>query len=508
MLHDCRPGWALPLLLLTLCGAAFAILGDEILTLIPIADTTLFQTLPGNNLGALDTFIAGNTAVGLSNRALIRFDVAGQLPQNATIQSVSLALTVSRATADASNVFRLHRMLRDWTEGTGSGSNIGFPALVYEATLSCLLFPDIPWSSPGAGPPEDYVEEASCETEIGNSGTPEFPSTSGLISDVERWRTNTSENFGWILICADEAALRTARRFASRETVTNPPVLIIRYLLPERLSVELSPSADTALFQYRPDNNFGASELAAGSIGIETNRSRALLKFEVTNAIPPDAVLTGARLRLRVTRTPGVVETGSRFELHRVLKDWGEGNKIGTLGDLAEDGEATWFARHHPDVLWSVPGAAAPDDYSPTIESTQFIDSFGWYQFDHLAASVKFWQEHPSDNHGWILISGSEDVPRSARRFAPRESGAEYPVLQLDYVPMPHIDRFELSNGFVELTFDQLARNAYAIEGTADPSPDGWMTLTNLPPQAVSGAISVRLKATSISSFYRVKLTL
>ena len=108
-----------------------------------------------------------------------------------------------------------------------------------------------------------------------------------------------------------------------------------------------------------------------------------------------------------------------------MLKDWGEGNKTEILGLPAEDGEATWFARHYPDVLWSVPGAAAPEDYSPTIESTQFIDGFGWYQFDHLEASVKFWQEHQADNYGWILVSQAEDLQRSARRFAPRESDEE-----------------------------------------------------------------------------------
>ena len=489
-----------------LFGVTFAVWGAESFSLFPIADTTLYQTEPGNNLGALDSLIAGTTAVGFSNRALIRFDLAGKVPSNATIESVTLSLTVSRATADTSNVFRLHRVLQSWNEGTGSGPNIGVPALPDEATWTTRIFPDSPWSSPGAGAPGDFVDEASGETEIGNAGSHEFPSTTGLVSDVERWRTNASENFGWILLCADEGTFHTARRFASREAAADAPVLTIRYLLPERLAIELSPSADTSLFQYEPDNNLGASELASGSIGIGTSQSRALLKFELADNLPPDAALTGASLRLRVTRTPGATGIGSRFQLHRMLKDWGEGNKSGTLGSPAEVGEATWFARHYPDVMWSVPGAADPDDYSPTIEGAQFIDTLGWYEFTSLEAGIKFWQSHPSDNHGWILVSDNEDVPRSARRFASRESETDHPVLRIEYVLPPHIDQIKTSNSSVEITFNELARNSYAIESTADPGSGAWATLTNLPLPTVSGPVTVRLDATPADSFYRIKL--
>ena len=89
-------------------------------TLAPVSDTTLFQTSPTNNLGAEPTLISGSTVSGLFNRALLKFDIVGAgIPANAIIESVALNITVTKTIAVDPSSFTLHRVLRDWGEGTG-----------------------------------------------------------------------------------------------------------------------------------------------------------------------------------------------------------------------------------------------------------------------------------------------------------------------------------------------------------------------------------------------------
>jgi len=50
------------------------------ITLHPVADTTLFSTVPSNNLGASLELVAGANGRGEPRRALIRFDPVSQIP--------------------------------------------------------------------------------------------------------------------------------------------------------------------------------------------------------------------------------------------------------------------------------------------------------------------------------------------------------------------------------------------------------------------------------------------
>ncbi|HKQ40423.1 MAG TPA: hypothetical protein VJ063_20295, partial [Verrucomicrobiae bacterium] len=68
--------------------------------------------------------------------------------------------------------------------------------------------------------------------------------------------------------------------------------------------VPLTPSADTTLFQSFPDNNLGGiTSLAVGTTA-HGLVSRALIKFDVAGRIPPDAIVTSARLRTTIARAP------------------------------------------------------------------------------------------------------------------------------------------------------------------------------------------------------------
>jgi hypothetical protein len=136
--------------------------------------------------------------------------------------------------------------------------------------------------------------------------------------------------------------------------------------------------------------------------------------------------------------------------LHRALKEWGEGDKGGTLGSEATDGEATWLAAMHPNVEWSGAGASGADDTDAKISSSVSMNALGAYTFPstpNLVADVQSWLTNPASNFGWLMKSAAENVQQSARRFANRESGTGAASLTVTYeVPAAElkIQQFEL----------------------------------------------------------------
>ncbi|HZI33703.1 MAG TPA: DNRLRE domain-containing protein, partial [Candidatus Binatia bacterium] len=181
-------------------------LADSV-TVSPVADTTLFETTPTNNLGAEATLVCGTTASGFRNRTVLKFDAAAQVPAGTVITSATLTLTVVKVNpfTPVSATFELHRLLQSWGEGTGAGFNRGLGATNGEATWNARVFPDDLWSSPGAAVDTDYVAAVSSSAFIGGPGGYPLSSTPALVADVQSWLDDTNSNFGWILICTDEA---------------------------------------------------------------------------------------------------------------------------------------------------------------------------------------------------------------------------------------------------------------------------------------------------------------
>src|SRR5947209_11443572 len=87
------------LILFLLLAGALEDLEAAIITLSPLADTTLSQLNPNNNFGGETSFSSGFTDDALTNRALLKFDVASKVPSNAIIEQVTLTLTVLHSTA-------------------------------------------------------------------------------------------------------------------------------------------------------------------------------------------------------------------------------------------------------------------------------------------------------------------------------------------------------------------------------------------------------------------------
>jgi len=211
-------------------------------------------------------------------------------------------------------------------------------------------------------------------------------------------------------------------------------------------TVSLQPIADTTLFEVAPGNNLGgAFFLNAGTAG-NGFRNRALLRFDVSGSIPAGSIITGATLTMDIVRQPTTGMEISLFDLRRIFQPWGEGVQVPEdinspgLGAPAASDEATWNHRFAPGAAWSVPGGAEGVDFSTIVSGVALVQSIGepvvFESTSELVADIRAWLDQPSQNFGWMFITESEGVPKTARSFASRESGFG-PTLTVDFTTVP-----------------------------------------------------------------------
>ena len=75
--------------------------------LIPVADTSLLEVAPSNNLGGFAGMNAGTTQEYNRTRALLRFDLS-HLPTNTLILSAALQVEVTRQPDEPPKIGRAH----------------------------------------------------------------------------------------------------------------------------------------------------------------------------------------------------------------------------------------------------------------------------------------------------------------------------------------------------------------------------------------------------------------
>jgi len=234
-------------------------------TLTPSADTTMIAVAPTNSNGGQDFFNSGTTQNGTLNRGLLRFDLSS-LPTNAVILSASVVVSVVKLPAEppAAAPFSLHRMFRDWGEGTNTGIlNIGqgSPANPGDATWTHAQFDTNAWTAPGGVPGVDFAAFESGSAfiyDIGGSPYTLGP-TAELATDVQDWVQNPAANFGWLFLCDDEATRFTAKRFGARENPTPDlrPQLQLAYLIPPHVeSAEFSGAYFVLRFRAEADHTY------------------------------------------------------------------------------------------------------------------------------------------------------------------------------------------------------------------------------------------------------------
>ncbi len=195
-------------------------------------DNTLYESSIGaSSNGAGQGIFAGRTNNNVLRRALIQFDVASAIPAGSTIESVELTLSVTR-TVTQTQPFTVHRVTSDWGEGASDASaneGQGGTAQAGDATWVHTFSPDRMWQTPGG----DFVSQASGQLNVQGNGAFTWPSTDGLVADVQRWVDNPGSNFGWV-VRGDEVEQKSAKRFGSRENTSEAarPKLVITFTPP------------------------------------------------------------------------------------------------------------------------------------------------------------------------------------------------------------------------------------------------------------------------------------
>jgi hypothetical protein len=217
------------------------------------------------------------------------------------------------------------------------------------------------------------------------------------------------------------------------------------WLCSQAATVSLQPVADTTLFEIAPGNNLGGADFFNAGTSGNGSRNRALLRFDVSS-IPAGSLITGATLNMDIVRQPSTGMEISFFDLRRVLQPWGEGAQVPAdanspgLGAPAAPGEATWNERFAGTTAWNVPGGEEGSDYSATVSATAFVQGLGdpvtFESTSELIADIRAWINQPSENLGWLLMTESEGMPKTARGFASRESGFG-PTLLVEFTPVP-----------------------------------------------------------------------
>jgi hypothetical protein len=197
--------------------------------------------------------------------------------------------------------------------------------------------------------------------------------------------------------------------------------------------------------------------------------------------------------------------------------DWGEGNKTtptnspnaGT-GSPATTNEANWYYRlAYTTNLWTLPGGAATNDYSPIASSSQTIyglaDSpYTFGSTPALVTDVQFWLDQPQYNFGWMLLCESENTDFSARRFGSREDSNFPPELQIEYLIAPLIDRAERSGDQFNLFFTAQPAQTYEVEFCGSLDTHQWQTLANVGSFAEVTRVLVVDPISSAQRFYRL----
>jgi len=221
-------------------------------TITPSKDNTLYESTTGSESnGAGDHLFAGTTNVGDIRRAVLAFDVSGNVPAGMTVDSVKLTMSMSKTKLPPSNhLVALHPLTQDWGEGTSDAplqEGGGGIATAGDATWLHTFYDTQMWNTPGG----DFEATPSATVTVSGVATYTWGSSPEMVADVQGWLDDEANNFGWILI-GDEIAAASAKRFDSRESGA-PPQLQIFYSIPTAVERPRETPAAVALLSSYPN---------------------------------------------------------------------------------------------------------------------------------------------------------------------------------------------------------------------------------------------------------------
>ena len=262
-----------------------------------------------------------------------------------------------------------------------------------------------------------------------------------------------------------------------------------QFAINAQTNVTISPVLDTSIHSsgFNPK---GTATILSGnrrSIGI---LDRGLLRFDLS-AIPTEANVTGATLRLKIVQVP-IDAVFSPFELHRALIPWAA--------------DATWL-NSNASLPWSSPGGGAESDYATPAVLGVRVAASAEYVFastNQMIADITGWIADPASNHGWLLKSANEGTQGTAIHFGSSESAVP-PALEISYslsVEAPVLREAKLISTNFTFEIHGSAGVNYDVQMTGQVDSGNWTTFTN-----VAGAetpVVITVPAANAQEYFRV----
>lgn len=201
----------------------------------------------------------------------------------------------------------------------------------------------------------------------------------------------------------------------------------------EGTEITLTPIKDNTLYEDGTGAlSNGTGDRMFSGVTLQPDLRRALVAFDLS-VIPQGNQIVEATLTLEQVMT---ISGAQSVSIHRVLKDWGEGDSVAPgqqgAGGPSSAGDATWIHTFYDTDFWSSPGG----DYAATPSATTLVDGFGQFTWSstEMALDVQDWVYDSSSNFGWIII-GNEGTPGTAKTFSTREASVGQPTLTVVYIP-------------------------------------------------------------------------
>jgi hypothetical protein len=241
--------------------------------------------------------------------------------------------------------------------------------------------------------------------------------------------------------------------------------------------------------------------MVSGGLGSNAGfaKRRALLRFDLAEAIPAGATVTSVELVVNVVLMLPATPASSNFGLHRLLRPWRET-------------AVTWNWADNPVAAWGLPGASREDDAMPTASALVNVTGLGQYNYvstPELVADVQAWVDNPESNAGWLLRSDTE-AAFTARHFGTRENSSGAASLTIEYEMAPVAEPVTISGvtvaaGEIVFSFEAQAGVGYDVRFRPELAESSWTLVTNVPSQGASGTVNISHAIQDPSGYYRVE---
>jgi hypothetical protein len=247
-------------------------------------DATIYQDpLKANGSGT--EFAAGTEANGNSRRALLRFDLAKNLPATAQISHVELVLQAMDPTLSGSQAFDLFHVTQPWSEGTSSS--------LKDAQPSTATVNDATWTQTGKGSNwtrsgSDFLPYVRATVNVNSAGEYVW-SSAGLVGDVQAWVSGTSPNNGWVLI-GREASANTLKLFASSEHPTAGMRPKLRVWYTSSISTREGSETETNGTETTGENETSSTTETEGTTSGSPTNGSTNSAFQGTVVVDPAAM--------------------------------------------------------------------------------------------------------------------------------------------------------------------------------------------------------------------------